>query len=95
MKNIFILPSFERSLKKMSLEQKDKIKESLEVFNSFILGEHLPVRFGWKKINHDKYEFRANIKLRIVVKIDNNEFFLVLVGNHDQIRQYLRNFRNK
>jgi mRNA-degrading endonuclease RelE of RelBE toxin-antitoxin system len=90
MKSILILPSFERSVKNLTRQNKERLAESLEAFNSFLFSGELPVGFGFKKINHDKYEFRVDIKLRVVVKVEGDFYYLVLAGNHDEVRRYLR-----
>lgn len=93
MKKIFSLPSFERSVKKLSRQDKEQLAESLEVFNTYLLTGQAPFGFRFKKINHDKYEFRITIKLRVIIKMDDNDIYLVLAGNHDEITRYLKNFR--
>ena len=93
MKRILILLSFKRSVKKLTRQDKDNLVESLEVFNSFLLTGELPTGFGLKKINHDKYEFRVDIRLRVVVKVEGEDYYLVLAGNHDEIKKYLRRYR--
>ena len=100
MKRILILPSFERSVKKLTRHDKDNLAESLEDLNSFLLlgwnfqGKFLaPAGFGFKKINHDKYEFRVDIRLRVVVKVEGEDYYLVLAGNHDEVKRYLRHNR--
>ena len=92
MKKVFILPSFKRSAKRLTPAHKIKLAESLEAFNSFLLTGEAPVGFGFKKINHDKYEFRVDIRLRVIVKVEASDYYLVLVGSHDEIRRYLRRF---
>jgi len=94
MKRILILPSFERSVKKLTPLDKKKLAQSLEEFNSFLVSGDTPSGFGFKKINHDKYEFRIDIRLRIVVKVEDEDYYLVLAGNHDQVRKYLRHYRS-
>ena len=93
MKQIVPLTSFERSVKKLSPVQKSQLAESLEEFNRFVFTGQTSVGFGFKKINHNKYEFRAGLKLRIVVKVEGDIYYLVLVGNHDQVKLYLRKYR--
>lgn len=90
MKQILILPSFERSVKKLTPQEKKLISKSLEKFNSFLVSGQAPLGFGFKKINHDKYEFRIDIRLRVVVKVDGGDYYLVLAGNHDDIKRYLK-----
>lgn len=93
MKRILILPSFERSVKKLARHGKNNLAESLEAFNSFLLSGELPAGFGFKKINHDKYEFRVDIRLRVVIKVQGDDYYLVLAGNHDDVKRYLRRYR--
>jgi len=92
-KRILILPSFERSVKKLTRQDKDNLAESLEEFNLFLLSGEAPVGFGFKKVNHDKYEFRVDIRLRVVVKVEGGDYYLVLAGNHDEVKRYLRHYR--
>lgn len=87
------LPSFERSSKNLTFQEKEQLAKSLENFNDFLLGKQVPYGFRFKKINKNKYEFRVDRRLRVVVKEEGDIFYLVLVGSHDQIRRYLRCFR--
>lgn len=93
MKRILILPSFERSIKKLTPPEKKQTAKSLEAFNTFLVTGRAPFGFRFKKINHDKYEFRIDIRLRVLVKTEDDTFYLVFAGNHDQIKRYLKNFR--
>lgn len=93
MKTIFILPSFERSVKRLNHQDKRQLAQGLEVFNTYLLTGQAPFGLRFKKINHDKYEFRITIKLRVIIKMTENDVYLVLAGNHDEITRYLKNFR--
>jgi mRNA-degrading endonuclease RelE of RelBE toxin-antitoxin system len=93
MRTIKVLPSFERSLKKLSHNDKDKLKKVLAQFNEFLIYGNPPKGLGFKKINHDKYELRVDIRLRIIVKIEDEDIYLILVGNHNDIKRYLREYR--
>ena len=93
MRKIVILPSFERSLKKLTPQEKKQTAESLEVFNAMLVCGHFPAGLGFRKINHDKYELRVSIRLRVVIKAEKDTYYLVLVGNHDEVRRYLREYR--
>ena len=93
MRTIKILPSFERSLKKLSPQAKEKIKQILERFNHFLVTGILSKGLGFKKINKDKYELRVDIRLRIIIKVEREVIYFVLVGTHNDIKKYLREFR--
>ena len=91
MKKVFPLPSFERLARKLTALEKRSLVESLENFNQFLISGTLSSGLGYKKIADDKFEFRVDIKLRVLVKVEGDNYYLVLVGNHDDIRRYLKN----
>lgn len=93
MKKVIPLPSFERAAKKLGPQAKELLAKSLEAFNSFLVSGQLTAGLRFKKINHDKYEFRVDIRLRVIVKKEGDAFYLVLVGTHDEVRRYLREYR--
>jgi hypothetical protein len=93
MKQIVPLQSFTRSAGKFSRPDKAQLAESLEQFNNFVLTGNLPVGLGFKKIGQDKYEFRAGLRLRIVVKAEGDTYYLVFNGSHDEVSRYLRKYR--
>lgn len=94
MKQILLLPSFLRCVKKFSKTEKEGLARSLDQLNHFVLTGEAPYGFRYKKINHDKYEFRIGLKLRVLVKEEANNLYLVFIGNHDDIERYMRRFRN-
>ena len=55
----------------------------------------MPAGLGFKKINGDKYEIRVDIRNRIVVKTDGALLVCHLIGNHEAVKRYLREYRNK
>ncbi|MCK5707816.1 MAG: hypothetical protein KAI43_09190 [Candidatus Aureabacteria bacterium] len=93
MRNIQILPSFERSTKRLSKQDKEKLKISLKQFSIFLSTGVLPKGLGLKKINRNKYEIRIDIRLRLVMKLEKDILYLILVGNHNDIKRYLREHR--
>jgi mRNA-degrading endonuclease RelE of RelBE toxin-antitoxin system len=93
MKRICVLSSFKRSLKKLTPQDRKQLANGLEEFNSFLVTGNAPAGLGFKKINHDKFEFRISIRLRVVVKAEGDDYCFVLAGNHDDVKRYLRSFR--
>lgn len=91
MKRIAPLPSFERLVKKLPAEEKKQLARGLETLNTYLLTGIAPYGFRYKKIGDNIYEFRIDIKLRVIVKEKDNIIYLALVGGHDDIRKYLRN----
>ncbi|ODS31837.1 MAG: hypothetical protein SCARUB_03049 [Candidatus Scalindua rubra] len=95
MKHIVPLPSFERDIKKFRQEKKERLKNTLKDFNRFVATGEKPFGFRFKKINKNKYEFRIDIRLRVVTKLEGDTFYLVKAGDHNEIKRYLRKFRHK
>ncbi len=95
MKYIVSLPSFDRDIKKFKQEKKERLKNALEAFNHFVATGKRAFGFRFKKINKNKFEFRVDIRLRVVTKLQGNTFYLVKAGNHDEVKRYLRRFRHK
>lgn len=93
MRIIKILPSFERSIKKLSSQDKQKVKKTLEKLNDFIVSGILPKGLGLKKINKDKYELRVDIHFRIIMKTEKESLYIVLAGTHQDIKKYLKKYR--
>ena len=93
MRQVVALPSFERSVKKLRSSDKAHLAEGLEQFNTLVFTRDAPPGLGFKKINHDKYEFRAGLKLRVVVKAEGDRYYLILAGSHDDVKRYLRKYR--
>ena len=91
MKKVIILPSFERAARRLTAHEKKLLIKSLEAFNQFLTAGHAPYGFRLKKIGQEKYEFRVDIRLRVIVKTEADCYYLVLAGNHNDIRRYLLN----
>ena len=90
MKQVVVLPSFERSRSKLASSEKHLLVEALQKFNAHLLGRSVPHGFGFKRIGRWHLEFRVDIRLRAIVKIEGSTYYLVLVGSHDEIRRYLK-----
>ena len=90
MKRVAILPSFERDVKKFTPQEKEKLKKALSAFNRFLKTQEGSTGFRFKKINHDKFEFRIDLSLRVVTKREGDVYYLVCAGDHDTVRRYLR-----
>ena len=92
MKKVGILSSFERSAKRLDSLEKEKLEKSLEQLNHFLVTGQSSHGFRFKKIDGEIYEFRVDIRLRVIVKFENGIYYLALLGNHDEIRRYLKDY---
>jgi mRNA-degrading endonuclease RelE of RelBE toxin-antitoxin system len=86
---------FKRQLKKLPSAGQDKVIEALKNLRVHLEKGKIPAGLGFKKINGDKYEIRADIHLRIAMKLEKDTLVCHVVGNHDEIRKYLKEYRNR
>ena len=92
MKKVVFLPSFTRSVHQLTREDKKRVEESLEKFNHFVYASQFSHGFRWKRLDSDLYEFRAGLRLRVIVKVSLDTYYLVIVADHDEIKRHLRNY---
>ena len=94
MKKLAVSQHFQKQLKKLSRHDQQKVASTLKQFLEHLNRNDLPLGLGLKKINGDKYEIRVDIRTRIVMKLEEDTFVCHLVGNHEDVRRYLRDYRN-
>jgi hypothetical protein len=94
---LYILPSFERSLKSLSALQKKIAQRLLKVLVLYYESNcnleqvrQLEMRFFHKKLRDAYYEAGIEGQLRVILKRSGNECAIAFIGNHDQIRRFLR-----
>jgi mRNA-degrading endonuclease RelE of RelBE toxin-antitoxin system len=93
MRRIAALPTFQRSLKKLSPLEKAQLEERLVQFKAFVYRGVVSGGLGFKKLDQDIYEFRVGLRLRVLVLAEKDVYYLVLIGSHDEVSRYLRKIR--
>jgi mRNA-degrading endonuclease RelE of RelBE toxin-antitoxin system len=85
-------PSFDRSIKSLHPYQKRELKalcltflELLECHTSISAG------MGLKRLREDYWEIRQGLRNRILFRWKDDAIDFVLAGDHDSIREFLRN----
>jgi len=86
---IFQQAGFERRYKKLTRQQQDRVDAAVLRFEQTVGKPHEHSGIGlWP---FGRYlEFRAGLKLRVLVLAEAGDFFLMCVGNHDDIRAYVK-----
>ncbi len=95
MRKLSVSGHFQKQLKKLHRQDQEKVTAALKTFLEKLQGGSLPAGLGFKKINGDKYEIRVDLHNRIVMKLDGDTFVCHLVGNHEAVKRYLRDYRNR
>lgn len=86
------LPSYERSLKKLDPAIKDKVKEAVNKYVDFFEGGHKPKGLGLKRLSKHIWEIRVDLKMRVMFRLEGDLVQWGLVGNHDDIKRFLKHF---
>jgi hypothetical protein len=87
---IFTRPGFERRYKKLSPGERERVNEAIKRFSASIGNPHGHTWTGLRAFGR-YLEFRAGLGLRILALPDGDDYFLMCVGNHDEIRAYVKN----
>ena len=95
MKKLAASKHFQKQLKKLPRPEQEKAVHALKEFLKALMQGSVPAGFGFKKINGDKYETRVDIRNRIVLKAEGDMLVCHLIGDHETVRRYLRDYRNK
>ena len=86
---IYSRPGFERRYKKLTPLQQSRVDSAVAKFAEKVGRPHehggISIRGFGRHL-----EFRAGLDLRILALPESGDFFLVFVGNHDDVRAYVR-----
>ena len=80
--------SFERSLRKSQSE--NLVKEVVQTLIDAIEKNAKPEGLGLKKLRDGIWEIRVDLRTRVLFILLPGEVRLLLVGNHNQIKDYLK-----
>jgi hypothetical protein len=86
------LPSFERAYGKLMPAAQSAVTDAIAQMAAAFGRPHLHGGIGLRPFGR-YYELRAGQNLRVLFIVEGGDFFLATVGNHDQVRNYLKNNR--
>lgn len=91
MSRIFYLPTLLRQLEKIKGKEADLAQKALIAFDHFVRTGEKTEGLGFKKLTGDKYEIRAGIRHRVIMKKIGQDYYLALYGDHAAIERFLKN----
>ena len=83
---------FLKQLEKLSARDQESVEKAFRAFWGGLQKGAFPRGLGLKKMGADKYEIRVDLKTRIGIKQNGDTFIADLVGNHEDIRNFLKNY---
>lgn len=89
---IYLRPGFDRRYRRLSDHQRARVDAAIARFESAIGRPHEHAGIGVRPFGR-YLEFRAGLDLRVLALPSGGDFFLVCVGNHDEIRAYVKGTR--
>ena len=94
--NLIAYSSFERSLKSFGPEQKEIVQRIVSTLNAYYHSNcdlkeanKTEPRFFYKQLRKPYYEAGVENKIRVIIERDKSNCYLVLAGNHDQVKKFL------
>ncbi len=90
-KRIVLKPRFEAAYHKLARHDQSLVDKAIEQFEGFLLSGHAPLGLGLKHLESNTYEFRAGLFLRALYIAAKKEVFFCFLGNHDEVRRFLKN----
>ena len=83
-------PAFDRSVSRLPTDRKDRVKQAVRQLVVFFETKQQPQGLGLKRLRGDYWEVRAGLGDRVVFRLTGDLVEFVVVGNHDEIRRFLR-----
>jgi mRNA-degrading endonuclease RelE of RelBE toxin-antitoxin system len=85
-------PSFDRSIKSLPPSEKADVKEAaLQMIDVLSKDRQIHHGLGLKRLRGDFWEARKEIRARILFRWTGDLVEFVLVGNHDDVKRFLKN----
>ena len=82
--------SFDKAFKKLGRERQEGVRKAVFALIDFFETGDKTGGLGLKQLMGDFWEIRSGIRDRIVFAFREDVVHFVIVGNHDEIRRYLR-----
>jgi len=84
-------PSFARYFKKLDQNKKEIVRDAIRNLLDLYNTGFNPKGLGLKQLRRDLWEIRASLQQRILFSIAGDTIHFVLVGNHDEVKKFLKN----
>lgn len=85
-------PSFDRSIKSLQPDRKNELKSLCLVFLDLLeMHNTIPAGMGLKRLQGDFWEIRQGLRNRILFRWKADEIDFVLAGDHDSIKEFIKN----
>lgn len=87
---IYSRPKFDRAFRSLSAQQSASVNAAISRLESVFGRPHLHSGIGLRPFGK-YFEFRAGLDLRVLFLPEGGDLHLCFVGNHNQVRAFIRN----
>ena len=89
---------FEKAFKRLNAPERERVTEAVEQLQKFFETRQAPEGLGVKKLFSREglgavFEARASIAVRVLFSVDRDTVTYLMVGNHDDVRLFIRSFQ--
>ena len=84
------LPGFQRGFQRLPRHLQEKTWHQLRAFFEHIGSPTKPKSLRLKKLSHENFEISINMDVRVLFQLHGDAVVLVLLGDHEDVRRYLR-----
>ena len=89
---IFLNPRFNTGLGKLSDPDIERVEAALRVIPDCFGRPHVHSGISIRRLRKNVFECRAGLKLRLLFRDNSGTLEFFLVGDHDAVQAWLRNF---
>ncbi len=82
---------FKSEARSLSAGQFDQLDEALTLLAATFGQPHRHAGLGIRRLHKNYFEFRLDRDTRVVFQLESSTATLRMVGNHDDVRKYLKN----
>ncbi len=83
---------FRKTLQNLKPSDQLEAKRHIDALVRAFEVDVFPVGLGLKKLTDSLWEFRINLSLRILFERHKNQVIFVFVGNHNEVRHFIKNY---
>ena len=89
---------FEKAFRRLAADDQQRVIETVAQVDHFFSTREAPEGLGLKKLFSQESlgavcEARVTLALRVVFAVQHDAITLLMVGDHDEVRQFIRSFR--
>lgn len=88
--SIEFLPRFKAQARTLPAERQKLVGHAVAALGDAFGKPHLHSGLGIRRLKRGYFEFRADRDTRMVFKLEGSTASMILVGNHDDVRRFIK-----